>query len=155
MAIVRWAPFDLASEGFDDLVRRTFGDFGSSLLKQTQTNFAPALNAHVEGNELRVAVELPGIDPDNDVEIEVDNGMLRISGERKTEQTSENGGWSRREMQYGSFERRIALPEGIDPQNVQATYDAGILHVTVPLPEKQQTKVKVGVTTHKQLNSDN
>jgi HSP20 family protein len=152
MAIVRWAPFDLASDGFDDLVRRTFGDFGSSLLSRSgQTAWAPALDAYIEGNELHVRLELPGIDPDADVDIEVDNGMLRVSGERKQETRSEEAGWFRREMQHGSFERRIGLPEGVDATNVRAAYDAGILDITVPLPEKQKTKVKVDVATQKEL----
>lgn len=154
MALVRWAPFDLASDGFDDLVRRAFGDFGSSLLGRAGTptaGWTPALNAHVEGNELHVRVELPGIDPEADVDIEVDNGMLVVSGERKSETDSENGGWFRREMHYGAFERRIALPDGVDASGVRASYDAGILDITVPLPEKPRTKVKVDIAAQKQL----
>ena len=150
MALIRWAPFDLALDGFDDVVRRTFGDFGSSLIAQ-QTQWAPALNAYVEGEELHVRVELPGIDPDADVDIEVENGVLTISGERKEEQSAENGGWFRREMRHGRFERRIALPDGVDAEGVRATYDAGILDVTVPLPAKPKKKVKVEVGTQKQL----
>jgi HSP20 family protein len=150
MVLARWRPFDLTGDNFDDLVRRTFGDFGSNLLASRQ-GWAPALDAYTEGEELHVKVELPGIDPDSDVDIEVENGVLRVSGERKEDRTHEGEGWFRREMQYGSFERRIALPEGIDAENVRASYDAGVLDITIPLPTKPKTKVKVEVGNHKQL----
>lgn len=152
MVIARWTPFDLAGESFDDLVRRTFGDFGPSttdLLTQRAGHWAPALDAYVEGDELHVKLEVPGIDPSSDVEIEVSNGVLRISGERRQVETKEGdgqaGNWFRREMRYGSFERRIALPEGVDADNVRATYDAGVLDVAIPVPEKRKTKVKVEI----------
>jgi HSP20 family protein len=152
MAIVRWAPFDLASDGFDDLVRRTFGDFGTSLLNRAGDNgWAPALDAFVEGEELHVRIELPGIDPDNDVDIELENGVLLIRGERRQGTASEGAGWFRREMRHGAFERRLGLPDGVDAENVRASYDAGILDITIPLPQKQRTKVKVDVGTQKQL----
>ena len=149
MAIVRWAPFD---EGLDDMVRRTFGDFGTSLLQgRSNGGFAPALEAFVRDNQLHVRLELPGIDPDSDVDIEVSNGVLSISGERKREETKEGDGWYRREMSYGRFQRSVGLPEGIDAEQLHASYDAGILDITVPLPTEQKKKVKVEVGTQKQL----
>ena len=153
MAIIRWAPFDLATENFDDVVRRTFGDFGSSLLTNRNQMWAPPLDAYVEGEQLHVRLELPGIDPDADVDIEVDNGVLHVSGERKSEQKTEENGWFRREMTYGRFDRRVSLPEGVDAEGVQASYNAGILDITIPLPAKPKTKVKVDVGTQKQLKN--
>ncbi len=147
MAIVRWAPFDLAGDAFDDVVRRTFGDFGTSLLAGRTNQWAPALDAFVEGDELHVRLELPGVDVEKDVDIEVENGVLHVSGERKQERTQGNGegGWFRREMTYGRFDRRIALPEGTDAENVRATYDKGVLDIAIPVPAKPRTKVKVAV----------
>lgn len=153
MPIVRWQPFDLMGDGFEDLVRRTFGDFGSSLLQGRAEAWVPPMDVRVEDDKLRVRLELPGIDPDADVEIDVTNGVLNVAGERKQEQTSEGEGWHRREMRYGRFERHLALPDGIDPSSLQATYDAGILDVTIPLPDKPKTRVKVEVGTQKQLKS--
>jgi HSP20 family protein len=150
MTLARWRPFDLTFDTFDDIVRRTFGDFGSNLLSSRQ-GWAPAVDVYVEGDELHVKVELPGIDPDSDVDIQVEDGVLSISGERKQEQTREEDGWSRREMHYGGFERRITLPDGVDAENVRAAYDAGVLDVTVPLPARPKTKVKVEVGNQKQL----
>ena len=152
MAIVRWAPFGDLTEGMDDLVRRTFGDFGTSLLAgRGNGGFAPPLEAFVRDNQLHVRLELPGVNPDADVDIEVSNGVLTITGERKREETKEGEGWYRREMSYGRFQRSIGLPEGIDAEQLHASYDAGILDVTVPLPTEQKKKVKVEVGTQKQL----
>ena len=152
MALIRWAPFDVA-EDMDNLVRRTFGDFGSSLLAQRNQFWAPALDAKVEGEELHVRLELPGIDPDADVDIEVENGVLHVSGERKSEEKTEENAWLRREMHYGRFDRRVSLPEGVDGEAVRASYDAGILDIAIPLPTKPKTKVKIDVGTQKQLKS--
>jgi HSP20 family protein len=151
MAIVRWAPFDVA-DGLDDLVRRTFGDFGTSLLQgRSGGSFAPPLEAFVRDDQMHVRLELPGIDPDADVDIEVSGGVLSISGERKHEESKEGDGWYRREMSYGRFERSIALPDGTDASQLTASYNAGILDITVPLPTKEKTKVRVQVGTEKQL----
>jgi HSP20 family protein len=156
VAIVRWAPFDTA-DGLHDLVRRAFGnpggDFGSSLLQGRAGSFSPALEAFVRDNEMHVRLELPGIDPDKDVDIEVSNGVLSVSGERKHEATEQADGFYRREMSYGRFERNIALPEGTDASQLRASYDAGILDIAVPLPTKEKTKVKVEVGNQKQLES--
>jgi HSP20 family protein len=150
MALVRWAPFDLASASFDDLVRRTFGDMP---VRNGMAGWRPALNAYKQGDELHVELEAPGIDPEADIDIEVAGGALTIRGERKQETNDEGTDWFRRETTYGSFERRIALPQGVDAASVRASYDAGILHVVVPLPAKQSTKVKVelGASHQKQL----
>jgi HSP20 family protein len=151
MALIRWAPFDPIDNGFDALVRRTFGDFGSSLLGSDTAGWTPALDARMDGDELHVRLELPGIDPSSDVDIEVNNGVLSVSGERRHEETKEGEGWFRREMRAGRFERRIALPDGADAESVRASYDAGILDIAVPVPAKAKTKVKVEVGTQKQL----
>lgn len=155
MVLARWAPFtlgDLTGETFDNLVRRTFGDFGSSLLS-SQTTWAPALDVYTEGDTLHARLELPGIDPDADVDIEVENGVLRVSGERKQTAEHEGDGWFRREMHYGFFERRIGLPEGVDAEGVKASYEAGILDIAIPMPAQPKTKVKVEVGNSKQLKS--
>lgn len=158
MAMVRWAPFETGN--FDDVVRRTFGDFGTQLLTSRENAWAPALDAFVEEDEMHVRLELPGVDPDADVDIEVTNGVLHITGERKREETPDGAqrlhrkdgeGWYRREMSYGRFERHVSLPDGVDPDALRASYDAGILDITVPLPSKQKRKIKVEVANQKAL----
>lgn len=77
--------------------------------------------------------ELPGMDPDKDIDLEIDNGMLVIRAERQ-EEKRERG---RTEFRYGKFTRRLALPEGADESEVSARYTDGILEVRMPVSEKR------------------
>ena len=143
MAITRWDPFTALARfdrEFDDLVRRGWGA-GSG-----RTGFVPPVEIVREGRDVLVRLELPGIDVDRDVEITVDKGNLVIRGERRDERTGENHGVLVRELRYGSFQREFALPDGMTADNVEATYDQGMLMVRVreavtPEPEPQQVRI--------------
>jgi HSP20 family protein len=87
-----------------------------------------------EDGTLVVRAELPGIDPEHDVDITVSDGTLSISAQRSEEQAREGRRFHRRELRYGVFVRRIPLPEGADEGSVAATYHDGILEVRVPMP---------------------
>jgi HSP20 family protein len=108
-----------------------------------------SLRSFFDGNVLRledehkdgvyeVRAELPGVDPTDDIEVTVHDGRLTIKAERT--QTSESNGHS--EFSYGSFVRTVALPAGADEDDINATYDRGILTVTVPLAEEDQPTEK-------------
>ena len=88
-----------------------------------------------------VRAELPGVDPAEDIEVTVRDGRLTIKAERT--QTSESNGHS--EFSYGSFTRTVSLPTGADEDDINATYDRGILTVTVPLSEENPTEKRVEV----------
>ena len=88
-----------------------------------------------------VRAELPGVDPTDDIEVTVRDGQLTIKAERT--QTSESNGHS--EFSYGSFVRTVALPAGADEDDVTATYDRGILTVSIPLAEEHPTEKRVEV----------
>jgi HSP20 family protein len=88
-----------------------------------------------------VRAELPGVDPADDIEVTVRDGQLTIKAERT--QTSESNGHS--EFSYGSFMRTVQLPAGADEDDIHATYDRGILTVTVPLSEDNPTEKHVEV----------
>jgi HSP20 family protein len=88
-----------------------------------------------------VRAELPGVDPTDDIEVTVHDGRLTIKAERT--QSSESNGHS--EFSYGSFARTVALPVGADEDDINATYDRGILTVTVPLSEDHPTEKRVEV----------
>lgn len=79
-----------------------------------------------------VRAELPGLDPDKDIKVEVANGMLTISATRQQEERD----GARSEFHYGMLTRRVLLPDGADEQAVVAKYTAGILEVTVPISAK-------------------
>ncbi|MGB6453120.1 MAG: Hsp20/alpha crystallin family protein [Streptosporangiaceae bacterium] len=79
-----------------------------------------------------IRAELPGVDAEADVKVTVDSGMLTIRAERREESKQDRHS----EFKYGSMTRSIALPEGADPDKITATYDKGILEVTVPIPKQ-------------------
>ena len=90
-----------------------------------------------DGGTYTVKAELPGIDPDKDVEITVDHGVLTVHAER-SEQKAEG---KRSEFLYGSFTRAVQLPEGAKEDDIKASYDNGVLTVTAPVgPSGEQPK---------------
>ncbi|BCI51008.1 heat-shock protein Hsp20 [Mycolicibacterium litorale] len=93
--------------------------------------FNPAAEIVKDGEDAVVRVELPGVDVDKDVTVEVDNGQLVIHGERRDERSEEKDGRTLREMRYGSFRRSFRLPQHVAGDAVSASYDAGVLTVRV------------------------
>lgn len=91
--------------------------------------------------EYVVRADLPGVDPEKDIEVSVDRDVLTIHGERREEE--HDHGHS--EVRYGSFTRSIRLPEGASAADVRARYDAGVLEVTVPMKEAPAAPIKVAV----------
>jgi len=91
------------------------------------------LEEFVDGSTLVIRAEMPGIDPDRDVDITVHDGSLRIRATRRCERKEEDQGWIRSEFQYGSFTRVLALPPSASEDDVEAHYRDGILEIRVPL----------------------
>ena len=116
-------------------VRRAFPDGPSTLRVEEFT----------DGNELVVRSEMPGIDPDNDVDIQVTDHTLRLRAERRQESKGEEKGGYRSEFHYGSFVRTIPLPAGATEQDVKASYKDGILEVRITVDEKTAAATKVPI----------
>lgn len=91
-----------------------------------------------DGKTLVVAAELPGVDPDKDIQITVTDNLLTLRAERRAEAHDESRGIRHSEFRYGSFERMIALPEGATEQDVKATYKDGILQVRIPVAQPRE-----------------
>jgi HSP20 family protein len=89
----------------------------------------------VEGNQLVVRAELPGVDPDKDVDISIVDGTLRIRAERRQEEKVEDRNYRRAEIRYGSFTRMLPLPAQAKEEDIQASYKDGILEVRAPIEE--------------------
>ena len=96
---------------------------------------------YVEEGRFVLRAELPGIDPEKDVEISVADGLLRIDAERRETRKEQH----RSEFFYGKLARTLALPSGVDEKSVKATYRDGILEVTVELPKEQAPAAKVPI----------
>ncbi len=116
-------------------VDRLFDDFFSAPVFSGGWSRAmswPSVEVSDTDNEVRVTAELPGMN-EKDVELTVQDGMLAIRGEKKSETEDRDRGWS--ERYYGRFERRIALPDGADDSRCEATFRDGVLTVRIPKSE--------------------
>ena len=92
------------------------------------------------GGDLVIRVEIPGIDPERDVEITVEDDVLHVVAERREEETKEDKDYYHREFRYGSFRRHLALPPGATESDIKATYRSGVLEVRIPLPQEPSPK---------------
>ncbi len=147
MAIMRWDPFGEVLKMQRDM-DRIFSRMGTSEGRPvTATAWMPRINVKQSGDDIAVHVELAGIKPE-DVDIEVTDGVLTIKGERKAETEREDEGWLVRESSFGSFERSMVLPEGVDPASIKAGFKDGMLEVHVPkaleAAKPKTTKVSIG-----------
>ncbi|BBX98641.1 Hsp20/alpha crystallin family protein [Mycobacterium lacus] len=99
--------------------------------KPLTSDFSPAAEIVKDGEDAVVRVELPGVDVEKDVNVEVDRGRLVIHGEHRDEHAEDNHGRTLREIRYGSFRRSFQLPAHVTSEAVTASYDAGVLTVRV------------------------
>jgi HSP20 family protein len=140
------SPFSLMRRMMGDM-DRLFGAFGGPAIMPTfdeqfeRSFWSPQIDVSERGNELVVHADLPGLRQD-DLRISVDQGVLTISGQRTQErpQEQQQGGIRYRERSFGSFQRSIALPQGTDTDQIRASFENGVLEVTVPLPEQARAK---------------
>jgi len=100
---------------------------------------SPALNAYEEGNFLVVEAQVPGMKPE-DIDVSIEQGVLTIQGKTQAEQEHEERNYLSHEYQLGSFSRSVRLPETVDADGVTATYEQGVLRLT--LPKAAQTKIQ-------------
>ncbi len=134
--LTRWEPFGI---DLPDSWRRLF-DVGTE-----PEGWLRVEEIHEDG-DLVVRAEVPGIDPDEDVDVSVSEGMLHISAKREERTEDKGKDRYRSEFRYGQFSRNIALPCGLDKDAVKAEYKDGILEVRIPWPkEKEQASTKVPV----------
>jgi len=125
--LMKW--FDSRRSPMDVIERLFEGDMGTSAIRVEEM---------VDGNTLVVRAELPGIDPEQDVEVTVADGVLTIRGERQEKKEHKEKDSYRSEFRYGSFIRRLPLPGGVQQADVKASYKDGVLEVRAPLPEQGQ-----------------
>lgn len=101
--------------------------------------WSPQIEVFERDGNLVVYADLPGVRRD-DVEVNVDGDVLTIRGERRQEHRETEGGYRRTERSYGTFFRQIPLPDGVDPDDVRASYENGVLEVVVPSPRPDQQR---------------
>lgn len=139
MALIRWEPIrelDTIQSEFNRLFN-SFFDTPTVGGSTTQRRWIPAMDLAETEGEYVLRADLPGVGED-DVKVELDERVLTISGERRSEHEERNAGWYRVERSSGSFRRALTLPEGVNADAIRATFDKGVLEVRVPKPEQRQ-----------------
>ena len=138
MSLVRRNPWSI----FDQLNRelnaplKTYEEEDGSV---ATANWAPSVDITEDENSFKLLADVPGVKPD-DIEVSMDNGMLTIKGERKTEEKTEKENFRRVERQYGVFYRRFTLPETANADKIEARSEHGVLIITIPKQEIAQAK---------------
>ena len=116
----------------DRWMRDFFGPAAATdWIKPVAGGFSPAAEIVKDGEDAVVRLELPGVDVEKDVNVEVDHGRLVVHGERRDEHAEKQEGRTLREVRYGSFRRSFQLPAHVTGEAVSASYDAGVLTVRV------------------------
>ena len=114
-------------------------------------SFVPSVDIGEDDKSFLVTADVPGLKPE-DIDIQVENNVLTLRGERKQESKTERKGYHRIERQYGSFQRSFTLPEGVDADKIEAKVEHGTLTLTIPKPSvalPKKVKVSVGSLSDK------
>lgn len=148
MALIRWEPVrelnTLQSEMnrlFNTLFDTPPADGGTV---GTLRRWIPAMDLVETDDEFVLRADLPGLS-EQDVNIELEDNVLTISGERKSEHEQRREGYYRVERASGAFSRSLTLPEGIDADSIKASFDKGVLEVRIPKPEERKPR-KVAIS---------
>lgn len=132
-------PFELMRRFTDEMDRAFFSRSGEPRM------WSPAVEVRQKGNDLVVCAELPGLKQD-DVKLEVTDQGLVIEGERKHEQEERSEeGYYHSERSYGRFRRLIPLPEDAKVENARATFNNGVLEVSIPVPERETKRRQIPI----------
>ena len=154
MALIRWQPF----REMDSLQRdmnRLFETLAPMESSSMQQSFMPLAEMEETEDAIHLKVEVPGMNAD-DLDVQVTQEAVMITGERKSESKSEKNGMKRSEFRYGSFQRTIPLPMPIDNNQVKGDYQNGILTLELPKLRKEEnkvTKVNIGSNNSQQISS--
>src|SRR3954447_19994016 len=142
MAIVRWEPLRELST-LQNEMNRLFGTVFDTPAQAsnggTLRRWMPAMDLVETGDHFVLRADLPGLSEEN-VNIEVEDRVLTISGERQAEHEASKEGYHRVERAFGSFSRSLTLPEGVDAEAVEAHFDRGVLEVRIPKPEQPKPR---------------
>jgi HSP20 family protein len=141
-ALQRKDPLETAMTSFGWPFGRFFDDvLGRSLLRTEDGDqlLVPAMDVVEDEHGLTLSVELPGLAKE-DVKLTVENGVLAISGEKKSATETHEKTWHRMERRYGTFYRAITLPKGVTGEKAEASFENGVLKITLPKSEAVKPK---------------
>ena len=141
MALVRWEPVrEIASlQGEMNRLFNTFFENPTGVGNGGARRWMPAMDLVETDEHFVLKADLPGLS-EEDVTIELEDNVLTIAGDRKVESEVKRDGFYRLERATGAFRRSLTLPDGVDPEQVQATFDKGVLEVRIPKPEERKPR---------------
>ena len=149
--LTRWEPFREFS-AMQDRMNRMNRNFRESYSPEapeealTTTNFAPPVDIYEDEHTITLKLDVPGIE-EKDIDVRIEGNTLTVHGERKIEKEEKEENYRRVERQYGIFTRSFTLPSSVDPGQVNAHYDKGVLKITLAKKAEakpKQIKVNVG-----------
>jgi HSP20 family protein len=149
MSMMRWEPLrELTTvqqqmrRMLDEMFGATAGEPGGT--EDRERRWLPSMDVVEREKELLLRFDLPGV-PNDEINIEVEDGTLVISGERRAEHEERGDRFYRRERTVGSFTRSVPLPEGVDPETIQANCRDGVLELRVPKPERHSRRKRITI----------
>ncbi len=144
MALIRWEPVR-ELQTIQSEMNRLFNTFFEAPAAGVSTRrWIPAMDLVETDDDFVLRTDLPGLS-EKDVNIELEDNVLTISGERKAEHEERKEGYYRVERSSGTFSRSLTLPEGVDPERITASFDRGVLEVRIPKPEERKPR-KVAIS---------
>jgi HSP20 family protein len=141
MALIRWEPARELQTIQSEMNRLfgTFFDANGNGENPIPRRWIPPMDLVEDGDHFVLRADLPGV-TENDVTVELEDNVLTIAGERKTEHAERSEGYYRLERAAGGFSRSLTLPEGIDPESIEAEFENGVLTVRIPKPEERRPR---------------
>lgn len=131
MTLVRWEPVRLVNSFFDTST--------AAAPATGARRWVPAMDLFETDEHFVLEADLPGLGQE-DITLEFEDGVLTLAGERRFERKARRDGFYRLERGIGTFHRTLKLPEGIDPESLSASFDRGVLTVTIPKPEERKPR---------------
>ncbi len=145
MTLIKWVPRPASI--FDDMDKMINNVFENdwNFPVRSKTNWSPAVDVKESDNSFTLTADIPGLTK-KEVKVNITDGILSISGERKFEDEKESGNYHYRERRYGSFSRTFNLPETVNEEDISASFKNGILSIELPkhevvLPKEREIKI--------------
>ena len=158
--LTRWDPFrefSTLQERMNRMNRLFREPYGTEAPEEalTTTSFAPPVDIYEDEHDITLKMEVPGID-EEDIDVRMENNTLTVQGVRKIEKEEKEENFRRVERQYGSFTRSFTLPNTLDPEQVSANYEQGMLKIKLAKKAEAKPKqIKVTVGTAKTIEVNN
>jgi HSP20 family protein len=156
--LTRWDPlreFSVMQDRLNRMNRLSRESYGPEGPEEalTTTSFAPPVDIYEDEHNIALKLEVPGID-EKDIDVRVEGNTLTVHGERKIEKEEKEENFRRIERQYGAFTRSFTLPSSVDPGQVSAHYDKGVLKINLAKKTEAKPKqIKVNVGSEKTLEA--